>query len=149
MIYLGADHGGYRLKEKLKRVLLLTRIAFVDSGSYQLLPNDDYPTVATRVARLVARRAQHRGVLLCRTGVGMAIAANKVARVRAVVGTNASAVIRSRREENTNVLALGAEFLTERQAITIIRAWLREPFRPLGRYRRRLRQLLRLDHGLR
>lgn len=145
MIYLGADHGGVRFLRRLRRAM--PDLTVRDLGPQRIVPTDDYPLIAGRVARRVARAKGHRGILVCRTGVGMAVAANKVAGIRAVQGTSVPLAVRSRQEEDSNILALAAEFLTVRAAVKIVRAWLRQPFRPQPRYRRRLRQLTRLDHG--
>ncbi len=145
MIYLGADHGGVQFLRRVRRAL--PGLTVRDLGPKTIVPTDDYPLIAGRVARQVARTKSHRGILVCRTGVGMAVAANKIAGIRAVQGTSVPVAVRSRQEEDSNILALAAAYLTVRAAVKIVRAWLREPFRPRPRYRRRLRQLTRLDHG--
>lgn len=148
MLFLGADHGGFQMKEQLKRVLAAQGIPFRDLGAVRYVREDDFPFIAVRVARAVAKSPAHRGVLLCRSGVGMALAANKVRGIRAVQAGSVAIAVRSRREEDTNVLALASDFLSFVAARLILRRWLREPFRPLERYQRRLQQLQRLDHGV-
>lgn len=148
MILVGADHGGYRLKSALLSNLRKHGFAVRDIGAKEFRPTDDYPGIARQVARQVARQPGARGILVCRSGVGMAIAANKIRGIRAVQGGTLAVARRSRREEDTNILTLAADFLTGRQATAIVLAWLREPFRPISRYRRRLQQLARLDHGV-
>lgn len=148
MLYVGADHGGFQMKEQLKRVLTAQRIPWQDLGAAQYVSQDDFPPIAVRVARAVAKASTHRGLLLCRSGVGMALAANKVRGIRAAQAGSVAIAVRSRREEDTNVLALASDFLSLVAARQIVLRWLREPFRPLRRYQRRLKQLQRLDHGV-
>ncbi len=146
ILFLGADHGGFRLKTALKIALQRAGYDCRDLGALRLQPGDDYP----RYARLVAQRIQStphsRGILVCRSGVGMVIAANRWPGVRAVQGLQLAVVERSRAEEDTNVLAIGADLTPRTNAWALVRRWLRTPFQPRPRYRRRLRQLARLGH---
>lgn len=145
MLYIGADHGGYKLKELLKHHLEKSRIPFRDLGARSLNPQDDYPPIAQKVARAVARGRRAGGVLLCRSGVGVAIVANKVKGVRAVLAPDAWLATRAKRDEDANVLCLPAERLTAAQAWQIVRAWRAAPFRGAARDRRRLRQIQRIE----
>lgn len=148
MIFLGADHGGFPLKERVKVWLRGQGWSVVDLGARRLRPTDDYPLIARRVALAVRRRTGGRGILLCRSGIGMAMVANKVRGVRAVQALSPAVVVRSRREEATNVLALAADWTSLTAAKRLIARWLATPFRPLARYRRRLRQVDRLHPGV-
>ncbi len=141
MIYLGADHGGFRLKERLKQVLARTRRPFVDLGSFKYDAADDYPLIAARVARAVQRHPGSRGLLLCRSGVGVSIVANRYRRIRCVLASEAWGAARARRDEDANVLALPSERLSTNEAISIMNVWFRTTFRNAARDRRRLREI--------
>jgi ribose 5-phosphate isomerase B len=107
----------------------------------------DYPDFAATVAAAVRDGGAERGVLVCASGIGMAMAANKVAGVRAVVAADADVARLSRQHNDANVLALGARLTSPTQALEIVRAWLATPFEG-GRHARRVDKLARLD-GLR
>ncbi len=141
MIYIGADHGGFSLKESLKRRLRRKRVAFEDVGAFEYDSDDDYPRIARSVTSAVKRNARNRGIIICRSGVGASIAANKVRGIQAVLADDAWTAGRGRRDENANVLALGAEHVTEPQAWRIVTAWLTTRYRNTARDRRRLRQI--------
>lgn len=144
-MYLGADHGGFRLKEHLKRQLLRSGIPVTDFGSKRLIPSDDYPVVAERLALAVSHTPESRGILLCRTGIGVAVVANKVPGIRAAMATTPTEALRARTDENANVLALGADQLPRRRTEQLVHVFLHTAFKPLKRHARRLRQLARID----
>lgn len=149
MIFLGSDHGGFKLKEQLKRELKTAKLPFKDMGAHRLDSSDDYPLIAARVAQAVSRGLAHCGILLCRSGVGMSVAANKIRGIRATVTTDTWLIGRGRRDDNVNVLALPADRLSITAAWPIVRAFLRTPFRGAIRDRRRQRQIRQLEHGRR
>ncbi len=145
MIYLGADHGGYYLKEKLEAHLAKMGYEYEDVGSRQLDPGDDYPqfafSAATRV--LGSEDADPRAILVCKGGQGMAIAANRIRGIRAVVIDNVEEAKMSRNDNDANVLALPARTLdnNEKLAYDIVDAWLKTPFSKAERHSRRLREI--------
>lgn len=147
MIYLGSDHGGYKLKEQLKRKLGTAKLPFKDLGAHRLDPTDDYPLFAARVARAVSRNDKHRGILLCRSGVGVAVSANKIRGIRSTVASDGWFAARARRDDNVNVLALPADRLDLATAWKIARAFLNTKFRNAARDRRRLRQIQSIERG--
>ncbi|MBI4093052.1 MAG: RpiB/LacA/LacB family sugar-phosphate isomerase [Candidatus Kerfeldbacteria bacterium] len=149
MLYLGTDHGGYKLKEQLKHMLAKAKIPFIDIGARRLDPSDDYPPIAARVARAVTRDQGNRGILLCRSGVGVAVVANKVMGVRATVAPDPWLARRARRDDNINVLALPADRLTAAASWKIIRTFLATRFRNTTRDRRRIRQIKAIEHATR
>lgn len=102
---IGADHAGLFLKEKVKQYLKRKKINFEDIGAYSLDKNDDYPDFALKVAKKV-RQSNGRGLLLCGSGTGMAIAANKINGIRAVVGSNGDEVFLARKHNDVNILCL-------------------------------------------
>ncbi len=145
MVFLGADHGGFRIKEGIRAWLVSGGRAVGDMGPRQLEPNDDYPLVAERVARMVGRNASHRGILFCRSGNGVAMAANKLPGIRAAVAFDVRAATSARRDEDANVLALAADRLSLNLAIRIVNAFLTTPFTGAVRHRRRIWELRRID----
>ena len=104
-VVIGADHAGLFLKEKVKQYLKKKKINFEDVGAYSLDKNDDYPDFASKVAKKV-RQTDGRGLLLCGSGTGMAIAANKINGIRAAVGVNEDEVYLARKHNDVNVLCL-------------------------------------------
>jgi len=147
MITIGADHGGYRLKESLKVRLRKAGYRVHDVGAQAHDPKDDYPVFAERLGRIVAKKRTARGILICRNGVGVCIAANKVRGVRAVTAADRWTASRSRTDDDTNVLCLGADRLTGTQAWAIVQKWLSGKFRNADRDRRRLRQIWTIERG--
>jgi ribose 5-phosphate isomerase B len=140
-VALGADHRGYELKEALKRWLDVHGYAVVDLGP-ACADRADYPEYAFKVAEAVARRRAERGVLVCSTGVGMSIAANKVRGVRAALVDSASLARLSREHNDSNVLCLGADVTGASSAKRILGIWLRTGFAG-GRHARRLARIAR------
>lgn len=147
MIYVASDHGGWKQKQALVKALRHRGHDVVDLGPARLDPADDYPVWAARTARLVQRAPKSFGILLCRTGVGMAIVANKFRGIRAAQAGSVTVARRSRQDENANVLSLAADELSTAEIQKIALAWLQAAWRPLPRYHRRLRQLAAIDHG--
>ena len=146
MIYLGADHRGFGLKESLKRFLTKNRIPFEDFGAAKLDPTDDFIDYALPVARAVSTDpVQHRGILMCGSGVGMDIAANKVRGVRAALVRSVHQAIGSRKDDDANVLVLDADETSGADAADIAQVWLSTPFSNEPRYRSRLDKLARLE----
>lgn len=146
-IAVGTDHGGFFLKALLVRRLRSAGHRVTDVGT--MSPDScDYPQIGAKVGEAVARGRARRGVLLCRSGGGMAVVANKFPGVRAVVCQSVSSVRHARRHNNANVLVLGAEGLSPRTAVQILTAWLETPFAG-GRHARRVRQIGQIEASLR
>ena len=146
-IAVGADHGGFELKAKLIRWLQAAGHEVADLGTHSSEPCD-YPVIGAKVARAVGERAFDRGVLLCKSGIGIAIAANKVPGVRAAVCGDLFDAERSRQHNDANVLVLGAEKLGEARAKAILRRWLDTPFESGGRHERRVRQITAIERAV-
>lgn len=144
-IFLGADHAGFRLKEQLKPFLKGLGHDVRDLGSKRLIAGDDYPAFAFAVSRAVARQPKSRGILVCGTGVGMAIVANKVRGIRGVNAWSPTVARRSRQDEDTNVLCLAGWLLAPNAARGIARAWLGTPFSRARRQLRRVAAIGRID----
>ncbi len=141
MIYLGADHGGFELKETIKQWLSQKGIASEDLGASNLDPNDDYPDYAFAVAHKVAESKDNRGILLCRSGGGMTIAANRIHNVRAVDVFDEKSVKHAREHNNANVLVLGADWIDSDSAKKFVDLFLEAPFTGEERHQRRIEKL--------
>ncbi len=130
-IAVGADNAGADLKNHLKRVLAEDpRVEVVDFGVADAADTEAYPHVGLRVAEAVARGEARRGLLVCGTGIGMAISANKVAGIRATVAHDAYSVERSVLSNDCQILALGARVVGPELAAKLVGEWLRHEFDP-------------------
>ncbi|MCM8811449.1 MAG: ribose 5-phosphate isomerase B [Candidatus Omnitrophica bacterium] len=143
-VSIGADHGGFGLKSVLIRRLKKEGYYGVDRGTFSRQPCD-YPVFAARVAKDVSSGMVGQGILLCKSGGGMAIAANKFPGVRAVVCQTAASARHAREHNDANILVLGASGLSSERAVAILREWLKTPFAG-GRHARRIRQISRIEH---
>lgn len=142
MIYIGADHRGYKLKETLKIYLVGLGIVFEDLGAKELIPNDDYPDYAAAVARKVAENPkENRGVLICSSGVGVDVAANKIKGIRSALCFNVEQAKASRNDDDANVLSLPADYIPEDLAKEIVKTWLETPFSNSEHYARRIEKI--------
>jgi ribose 5-phosphate isomerase B len=142
-VALGADHAGYEEKERLKPVLNELGIEFEDFGAVST-DSVDYPDFAAKVARKVADGEFDQGLLVCGSGTGMAIAANKVHGVRAAVAWNEETARLAREHNDANVLSLGARTTPESEIPKIVRAWFETKFAG-GRHQRRIEKIRELE----
>jgi ribose 5-phosphate isomerase B len=142
-IAIGADHAGYDLKEKIKQRLAQQGVQIVDEGT---VSNEsvDYPDFAKKVGEDVAGKRADLGLLVCGSGIGMAIAANKVPGVRAANVSSEVEAQLSREHNDANVLAIGARILDENQAWAIVDKWLHTPFAG-GRHQRRVDKIAEIE----
>jgi ribose 5-phosphate isomerase B len=143
-IALGADHAGYQLKDSLKRLLDELGMPYEDFGT-NTGQSVDYPDFARAVAESVAGGRSDRGILVCGTGVGMAIAANKVDGVRSAAIVDTDTARLSREHNDLNVLTLGARLLPESRAREIVKAFLQTPFEG-GRHSSRVQKIHAIEH---
>lgn len=145
-IYVGADHNGYRLKAGLIDYLKRAGYDVVDDGDQRLEPTDDYPVFAGRVVAdmLSSREEDPRGVLICGSGQGMCIAANRFKGIRACLGYDRESVRSARNDDDCNVLCLPAKTLETKDAEVILETFLSMPFAEAPRYIRRKEELDRL-----
>ncbi|HEV2022327.1 MAG TPA: ribose 5-phosphate isomerase B [Terriglobales bacterium] len=143
-ISLGADHAGYQLKEKIKQRLAGQGIEITDRGTTSI-DSVDYPDYARDVAHDVAGKRADWGILVCGSGVGMAMAANKVPGVRAANVTSELEAQLSREHNDANVLAIGARILDDATAFQIVDKWLHTGFAG-GRHQRRVDKITALEH---
>jgi len=143
IVALGADHGGFRLKETVKPLLAGLGLEVRDIGVFDEKPAD-YPDIAQKVAELVARGEARRGVIIDGAGIGSSIAANKVSGIRAALCYDRASARNSREHNDSNVLTLGARLLTASQAEDVLRTWLETPFAG-GRHTARVEKITRIE----
>ena len=144
-IAVGSDHRGVEMRVKLIELLGRLGQEVVDVGSYDQ-EDDDYPDVAALVARKVSNHEADRGILICGTGLGMCIAANKVPGVRAAPCYDDLTAELSRRHIDLNVLCLSGDMLGERLVDRLVEVWLTTGFEG-GRHTRRIQKIAELEHG--
>lgn len=142
-IALGADHAGYPLKDEIREALRGAGHEVTDFGTHSS-ESTDYPDYARPVAETVASGQADRGILVCTTGIGMSIAANKVRGVRAALGMNLEAVRLTRAHNDSNVLTLAAKFVDPSLARELVEAFLETEFEG-GRHQRRVDKMMRLE----
>ena len=135
-IVIGSDHAGYHLKEKIRMYLLENGFEIEDAGAKNE-NSVDYPDYGIKVASLVSAGKFNRGILLCGTGIGMSIVANRFSNVRAALCNDLFSAIMSRRHNNSNVLVIGGRIVGEGLALEILKAWLETPFEE-GRHKLRI-----------
>ncbi|QQS39150.1 RpiB/LacA/LacB family sugar-phosphate isomerase [Candidatus Woesebacteria bacterium] len=144
-IYLGTDHRGYKLKENIFQWLVDGGHLVEDYGAYELNPDDDYTLHAEKVASVVAREKEAFGILLCGSGVGMAVAANKFDNIRASVGKEVDQVKAGRCDDDLNILVIAADFTSETEAKEMIETFLQTRFDGEVRHVRRLEDIKRIE----
>ncbi len=150
-VVLGADHGGFELKEKLKEFLEHRGYDVGDMGNEKLDNDDDYVDFARKVAEAVGKSGREigqknvMGVLMCRSAAGMVIAANKVRGVRAVAAFDETSAVHSREHNDANVLALSGDWLEVDDAKSVLKAWLETPYSNEARHTRRLKKILEME----
>ena len=144
-IYLGTDHRGFALKEKMKTWLTDWKYEVSDLGAYELDPQDDYPLYAEKVGVLIGQEEEARGVLLCGSGVGVEVAANKLDGVRAAVGKNKDQVRAGRKDDNMNILVIAADYTKENEAKEMLKVFLETKFAREKRFVRRLSEIEKLE----
>ena len=136
MFAIGSDHGGYKLKEEIKKYLDEKEIKYVDCGCFSE-ERVDYPNVAKEVAKKVQSKECENGILICKSGIGMSIAANKFKGIKCAKCNNEQEAKFAKMHNNSNILALGADYVTVNEAICILRNWIATEFEG-GRHEARL-----------
>ncbi len=148
MIYLGADHRGFALKEKIKQWLLEWNYQYEDMGALEYNTDDDYPDFATAVATAVAlslsKGENSKGILICGSGVGVIIVANKIKNIRAGTAINARQIKDSVSDEDTNILGISADYLAD-QAQEVVKTFLETKFSGEERHLRRINKIKELE----
>lgn len=135
-IIIGSDHAGFNLKNKLISYIQAKGIEVYDVGTYNT-ESCDYPIIAKNVANKIAQKEYERGILICGTGIGMSMAANKIKGIRAAVVSDTCSAKMSRLHNNSNILCMGERIVGEELAKDITNIWLTTEF--LGeRHQRRI-----------
>jgi ribose 5-phosphate isomerase B len=142
-IGLACDHGGFELKEELKAFLKSTGVEPIDMGSFTE-ESVDYPDFGVLVAEKVSRGELERGILICGTGIGMSIVANKFPGVRAALANDLYSARCSREHNDANVLVIGGRIIGREMALEIVKVWLITPFAG-GRHQRRIDKITALE----
>jgi ribose 5-phosphate isomerase B len=142
-IYLGGDHGGFEVKKKIAEWLTNQGYQVEDCGAFKFDADDDYPDFTFPVAQKVAydQSGLSRGIVFCRSGAGVVIAANKVHGIRAIRAHDAKSAEHGRRDNDANVLGLAGDWMTEAEMQATILAFLTTPFDGAERHRRRLQKI--------
>lgn len=148
-IYIGADHGGFRLKEEVEEYLKKAGYDVFDEGNNELDPDDDYPQFAAKVATsvLASDDGEARGIIVCTGAQGVAIAANRFKGIRASVVWDAYEARMTRNDNDSNVLCLSGRLMGDDPGLWqgVIETWLSTPFSRAARHRRRVRDLDNLN----
>jgi ribose 5-phosphate isomerase B len=144
-IYIGADHRGYPLKEKVSQWLFEWDYTFTDLGAQSLDLNDDYTVYAEKVASLVGSEEGARGILLCGSGVGVDIVSNKFDGVRASIGKSKEQVKAGREDDDMNILVLAADYTKEAEAKEMLKAFLETKFSGKARFEKRLDDIEKIE----
>jgi len=142
-IGLACDHGGFKLKEELKAFLKSLGIEPIDMGTFNE-DSVDYPDFGVLVAEKVSRGELEKGILICGTGIGMSMVANKFPRIRAALANDLYSSRCSREHNDANILIIGGRIVGKELAKEIVRVWLETPFAG-GRHKRRLEKIEALE----
>ena len=144
MIVIGADHGGFKLKEEIKKYLDEKGISYEDKGAFSE-DSVDYPNIAKSVSSDVSKKKADIGILICRSGIGMSMCANKFKNVRCAVCYQEQTAKFSRMHNNANMLALGADYVSVNEAICILRQFLATDFEG-GRHEARVKLISEIEN---
>jgi len=146
MLYIAADHGGFEQKKYLLNYIqqkLKSKIE--DLGPFKIETTDDYPDFAFKLAKKVVKNKKNKGILLCRNGEGMCIAANKIKGARAMLGFNIEATEWARKDDHVNILCLPAEYLSNEHAADIVKKFLETEEDNDERFLRRLKKIEEIE----
>ena len=145
MIAIGSDHGGYSLKQVIMKHLDERGLEYRDYGTYSE-ESCDYPDYGEAVARAVASGECERGIVICGTGIGISISANKVHGIRAALCTNEFCAEMTRRHNNANILCMGGKVIDKETAVKLVDIFLHTEFEG-GRHQRRIDQIAQIEEG--
>jgi ribose 5-phosphate isomerase B len=144
-VYLGADHRGYELKEKISRWLFDWGYEFTDMGASFLDATDDYTLYAEKVASIVGSEEGARGILVCGSGVGVDVVANKFDGVRSSIGKNPDQVKAGRNDDDMNILVLAADFTRPDEAKLMVKVFIETKFSGKARHEKRLEEIEKIE----
>jgi len=140
-VIMASDHGGFTLKEKIKKTLSKTHILFEDFGAKKLDQNDDYQDFIIPAMTAILKNKNSKGIIICRNGVGVSILANKFKGIRAGLCFSENHVKSARNDDDINVLALPANYISKRRAMKLVKTFLNTPFSGEARHKRRLAKI--------
>ncbi len=145
-IYIGADHRGFKLKEELKTWLIENKIAGEDVGAFEYDPNDDYPVFAEKVAKSVSddfgrNQKNTRGIVICGSGVGVDVVANKFKHIRSGLALSVDQVKKARLDDNINILAIAADYVNKDETRGMVKAFIETEFESSEKHTRRLKEI--------
>lgn len=142
-VYIGADHNGFRLRNSMVEYLKRAGYDVSDEGDLKLDPDDDFPVFAHRVVKdvLASDDAEARGILICGSGQGMCMAANRFKGIRALLGYDRESVRSARNDDDANILCLPANILEKDNANMLVETFLNTPFAAAPRFVRRIKEL--------
>ena len=144
-IYLGSDHAGFELKEKLKPYLKKLKYNVTDTGNTKFDKNDDYPIFAARLAIKVSKDKNSRGILICGSGQGVCIVANKIKGIRAAVAEHIKDATLARNDDDCNIICLPGKAISFEKAKKIVNKFLNTEFGSAPRYKRRVNEIKKIE----
>lgn len=140
IVAIGSDHAGFELKDAIKKVLSESKIKYNDYGTYSS-ESTDYPDYAVKVASAVSTGKYEKGILICGTGIGVSITANKFSGIRAALCNDVYSAKMSRAHNDANILALGGRVIGKGLAEEIVKAWLETEFSEKENHKRRIKKI--------
>ena len=144
-VYLGTDHAGFELKEKVKSYLQQEGFDVEDCGAFTFDKNDDYPDFIAKAAKQTANTPSSKGIVFGKSGAGECVVANKIKGVRAILGFNRENVELSRLHNDANVLSLGSQFVEEKFAKELVKLFLETKFSNEERHVRRINKIKAIE----
>jgi len=144
-IFIGSDHGGYKLKKQILSFLYKLGYYVADLGNKNYEPDDDYPIYAKEVAKTVAKTKDSIGILICGSGQGVCIVANKVRGIRAALAEHIKDAYLARKDDDSNVLCLSGRILNSEKANKIVKKFLETKFEDLPKRKRRLMEIKKFE----
>lgn len=147
MIYIGSDHRGFAKKEFLRKFLYANNYEFEDLGAFEYKKTDNYTEYAQKVASLVSKNKAAKGILFCGSGSGVCIVANKFDGVRATLGVSSKQVLKSREDDDINILCIASEFFRNREIKKMVKAFLKTDFDNKVRHKNRILEIKKLEEN--
>lgn len=145
MLYIGADHRGFELKQTVKDYLESGGVGFEDLGDRDFDPDDDYPIFAERVAKAVAENPGNKGIVICGSGAGADMVANKVDGVRCALVFDVERAKQAREHDDANMIALPADALESNTALEMVKAFIETPFSKIDKHERRIEEIKEME----
>lgn len=144
-VYIGADHAGFDAKEKIKPYLIKLKYKTIDLGNKKYNKNDDYPVYSYKVAKAVSKDKNSRGILICGSGQGVCIVANKVKGIRAALAEKIKDAYMSRKDDDCNIICLQGRYTSIEKAKKITKKFLETEFSAIKRYKRRINEINKIE----